>query len=214
MHRSGGVGYSMSKYAIQKFIRELKQQPNTDTIGNPYQTRQLATNLRHYLEAMLEVDDPKILLVGEAPGYKGCKLTGIPFSSGEIFQRFDHPFLLQLSQQIKIKDLSGENTATIVWEYLTEKGITPLFWNSFPFHPHAADNPLTNRAPNSQEVQQGIRYLQAIAKIYQPEIIAGVGNKGTRCAQLAFPDRHIPAIRHPSFGGKNQFIAGMEQLLG
>lgn len=203
----------MSKYAIQKFIRELKQQPNTDTIGNPYQSRQLAINLRYYLEAMLSIDSPRILLVGEAPGYKGCKLTGIPFSSGEIFQRFDHPFLQQLNQKIKIKDLSGENTATIVWEYLTNKEITPLFWNSFPFHPHEAHNPLTNRAPNSKEVQQGIGYLQAIAKIYQPNLIAGVGNKGSRCAKLAFPDRNIPTIRHPSFGGKHQFITGMNSLL-
>ncbi len=203
----------MSHYAIQKFIRELKQQPNTDTISNPYQTRQLATNLRFYLEAMLQIDGPKILLVGEAPGYKGCKLTGIPFSSGEIFQRFDHPLLQQLSQQIKIKDLSGENTATIVWEYLTAKGVTPLFWNSFPFHPHHHGNPLTNRAPNAGEIQQGIGYLQTIGKIYQPDIIAGIGSKGTRCANLAFPQRDIPAIRHPSFGGKQQFIQGMNELL-
>ena len=154
-----------------------------------------------------------MLLVGEAPGYKGCKLTGIPFSSGEIFSRFDHPFLQQLSQQVKIKDLSGENTATMVWEYLTERNITPLFWNSFPFHPHHADNPYTNRVPNSSEIQQGIGYLQSLAKIYKPDIIAGIGNKGSKCARLTLPNQNIPNIRHPSFAGKRDFIAGMDGLL-
>ncbi len=26
----------------------------------------------------------EVLLIGEAPGYKGCKITGIPFTSGEV----------------------------------------------------------------------------------------------------------------------------------
>ncbi len=204
----------MSQYAIQKFIRQLKQQPNTATIGNPYLTRQLATNLRYYLEAMLQVDEnPKILLVGEAPGHKGCKLTGIPFSSGEIFSRFEHPLLQKLGQQVKIKDLAGENTATMVWDYLTQRNITPLFWNSFPFHPHHTNNPFSNRAPNSQEIQQGIAYLQSLAKIYKPDIIAGIGHKGSKCARLAFPNQDITSIRHPSFGGKRDFISGMDKLI-
>jgi len=29
-----------------------------------------------------EKNKSKILIVGEAPGYKGCRITGIPFTSG------------------------------------------------------------------------------------------------------------------------------------
>jgi uracil-DNA glycosylase len=37
-------------------------------------------NLRIYLERMLLLN-PSVLIVGEAPGCNGCRLTGIPFTS-------------------------------------------------------------------------------------------------------------------------------------
>ena len=198
---------------IEDFVVDLTKQRNTATVRNPYLEPDAAENLRLYLLAMGKMKGRRILLVGEAPGYKGCGITGIPFSSGRVFDRFDHPLLKEIRGQIKFGRIESENTATIVWEYLCEKNTTPLFWNSFPFHPHAKGNRKSNRAPTAAEVERGIGYLQKLYAMFRPETVGGIGRKGVECAVKAFPRRKIVAIRHPSFGGKAKFIAGMDKIL-
>jgi hypothetical protein len=198
---------------IDKFINELKAQTNTSTVSNPYLIDSIADNLKIYLETMLTIKGKHILLAGEAPGYKGCKITGIPFTSGDVFQNVAHPLLMQLKDKLSLIKIEAENTATIVWNYLTTKDNTPLFWNSFPFHPHNCGNLNSNRAPNRAEKTQGTEYLKALQRIFEPEIVAGIGNVGVECAKKAFPSIKITYIRHPSFGGKSDFIKGMNEII-
>lgn len=198
--------------ALDSFLDTLSKPRNTGMMKNPYRQPQLRHNLRCYLQAMLGWPGKRVLLVGEALGFKGGKLTGLPFSSGTIYQRFDHPLLQLIGPQLQIDAVESENTATIVWEYLSQSGHTPLFWNAYPFHPHPKGLPNKNRAPTTEEVRKGIRYLRLLAELFEPEIIAGVGGKGLQCARKAFPEREVFAIRHPSYGGKADFIAGMESL--
>ena len=68
--------------SIPRFIRTLRKKENSDTITNPYRRKALADNLGFYLEQMSQIKGKCVLLVGEAPGFKGCLHTGIPFSSG------------------------------------------------------------------------------------------------------------------------------------
>lgn len=205
---------------IDAFVARLEQQEHADNYFNPYRNKQLAENLRAYLYLLAEHVSNPVLLVGEAPGYKGCRITGIPFSSGKIFERFRHPMLQALQDKVEFAHMESENTATIVWEYLS-KGRktkqkrwqqTPLFWNSFPFHPHPVGNENKNRAPTSTEIAQGKEYLIELYCIFQPCIVAGVGDKGVACAKKSFPELDIAHIRHPSFGGKSDFIKGMNML--
>lgn len=176
---------------ISKFIAELKKQKNTATIFNPYLEPEITNNLIAYLKLMLNIEGKRILLIGEAPGYKGCKITGIPFSSGKVFERIDHPILRQLKGNLMLSKIEAENTATIVWNYLATKNTTPLFWNSFPFHPHPKGNANKNRAPTNQEIDYGVKFLHALNKLFKPGLIAGIGNSGFNCAKRAFPDSNI-----------------------
>lgn len=199
--------------SIDEFIEKLLAQKSSDTINNFYHDKVKQDNLRLYLNYMVKIKGRRVLLVGEAPGYLGCKETGIPFSSGDIFTRFKHPLLNYLAPKITLNTIEKENTATMVWEYLSRKRTTPLFWNSFPFHPHLANQPNTNRRPNNHEIALGVEYLQILAEIFEPEFIAGIGERGKVCAQKAFKDRKVYALRHPSFGGKGEFVKGMDRLL-
>ena len=78
----------MSK--IQSFIKRIEAVDN-ESLGsskNLYRIDNIdgqirSWNLNLYLENMKKIA-PKILLLGEAPGYNGCGLTGIPFTSEKI----------------------------------------------------------------------------------------------------------------------------------
>ena len=198
--------------SIKNFVDGLALRGKRPQTFNPYKNPDLVANLFHYLVAVKKINTQPVLLVGEALGSKGGRLTGIPFSCGDVFTRFNHPLLVELKPKLILSTQESENTATMVWEYLTEKQQTPLFWNAFPFHPYQYRRPKTNRAPTNKEVEQGSRYLKQLADIFQPLLIAGIGRKGQLAGQKAFPNREISCIRHPSFGGKREFIAGMDGL--
>lgn len=112
---------------------------------NPYLDDGVVNNLRLYLEYMLEHISAhpgrRVLLVGEAPGYKGCRITGIPFSSVKVLMRAEQPLFHTIKSKLSLssdalREMTSENTASIVWQYLVDKKTVPLFWNSFPFHSH------------------------------------------------------------------------------
>ena len=63
------------------------------------------------------------------------------------------------------------------------------------------------------EIRLGVQFLKALADIYKVEKVASVGKSGLQAAQLAFPVSDIIYIRHPSYGGKNDFINGMNKFL-
>ena len=194
---------------IQNFIKSLQKQKTTDTVFNQYRDKSISDNLKLYLEYMFSQKGKRIMLVGEAPGYKGCRITGIPFTSGKLFQTSKHPCIKDLSPKVQISKVLSENTAKIVWDHLTTIESTPLFWNAFPFHPHIKNIPTTNRKPNKKEMDAGSEFLQKLSSFYKPDIVAGIGRKGESCAKKVFPGLNIAYIRHPSFGGKKQFIQGL-----
>lgn len=145
---------------ISKFVNRLCERSSSEVVFNPYQDDRLAINLEKYLQFMKSEEGNKILLVGEAPGYAGCKMTGIPFTSGR-----------------------------------------------------AICNPEDNRAPTNAEVEEGVSYLRELFEIFKPTVIAGLGRAGERCSKLAFKDKSILYIHHPSRGGKSKFIEGMDGII-
>src|SRR5947207_15240063 len=96
--------------------------------------------LRAYLETRAEAP---ILLVGEAAGYRGARVSGIPFTSE--------------------RQLTGrgpaEASATIVHRLLAELGLeeSVLLWNVGPTHPGTESS---NRAPEGAEVAVGITFAR------------------------------------------------------
>lgn len=200
---------------LNEFYLALAKRKNSLTVFNPYRQSENLDNLKVYLEQMFALEGPRIMLVGEAPGYKGGRLTGVPFSSGKLYSEIDHPFLKEIAPKLSLNPdtLTAENTASVVWRYLSDKPVIPLFWNAFPFHPHPSRIQKKNRGPSVAEIKEGAFYLTELVKAFNPSVVAGLGRAGTSCAQRVLPESDIRYIRHPSYGGKRDFITGMDSIL-
>jgi uracil-DNA glycosylase len=142
--------------------------------------------LEDYLERKR---DASIVLVGEAAGYRGTRISGIPFTSER-----------QLTG-----DGPAEATATIVHTTLAELGIEGdvLLWNVVPTHPHEPGRPYTNRRPSRLEVQASSRFLEAAAR----------GRRVVAVGRIAQETTGAPYVRHPSHGGAGAFRRDLESLL-
>ena len=172
-------------------------------------------NLRHYLRQMQQ-RQPAILLVGEAPGYRGCRLTGVPFVSPAILQAGTPSGLFGLNNgwqtSSEWSDIQREASATIVWETLAGVRPLPLLGNAFPFHPHQLSQPKSNRTPKRNELEWGRPFLHQLLQIFPIKTIVAVGNKAEQ-ALTGWEIAHSK-VRHPSHGGKHEFRRGVREIVG
>ena len=147
---------------------------------NQYARSELCRDrIRAYLEQRCHA---RYVLVGEAAGYRGARVSGIPFTS---------------ERQLTGTGLA-EATATIVQRTLAELGIADdvLLWNVVPTHPGTVR---ANRRPTSGEVRGGMPFLEEL-------LIGRVPIAVGRVAQAALGGGYV---RHPSHGGAAEFRAGL-----
>jgi hypothetical protein len=141
--------------------------------------------LAAYLE---ERASAPLLLVGEAPGWRGTRVSGIPLTSE--------------------RQLTGsgpaEATATIVHRVLAELGLAGdvLLWNVVPTHPHLPERPGSNRRPTRTEVEASRPFLAALAS----------GRRAVAVGRLAQAVLGGPYVRHPSHGGGAAFRDGLRRI--
>jgi uracil-DNA glycosylase len=154
---------------------------------NFYRDGEGAAVRRERLNAYLESRrDAPLLLVGEAAGYRGARVSGIPFTSE--------------------RQLTGagpaEASATIVHRILAELGIEDgvLLWNVCPTHPGTERS---NRPPRRDEIVGGLPFARELARSRR---VIAVG----RLAEAALG---APYVRHPSRGGAQAFRAGLRRLI-
>ena len=181
---------------------------------NPYNAIRRA-NVQRYLNDVLE-RQAGIVLIAEAPGYRGMRVTGVPMVSRRIL-REGVPSLGMFGTERGYQDvpepgfeaIQSEQTASILWSVLPELGVVPLVWGAFPFHPHQPGKPLTNRKPRAPEVKIGEPFVRELLEIFAPKKVIAVGNVGYGLLTAM----GIPSvkIRHPAQGGKNDFVAGMRK---
>ena len=204
---------------FRKFIEELAATEVTPNVYNQYSyvCRENAVrreNLYRYMQQIYRLK-PKTLLVGEAPGYRGCRLTGVPFTSEHLLMNgMEGLNLFGKAAGYRLASpgdkLLKEATATIIWETLLKHGISPLAWNAFPFHPHREDSFESNRAPSPKELVIGEKPLLEMIDMFNIKYVVAVGNKAEQ--SLTKLGVCCEKIRHPAQGGKNQFVAGIQRL--
>ena len=138
--------------------------------------------LAAYLERRVAA---RYVLVGEAPGYRGARISGVPFTSE--------------------RQISGggpsEATATIVHRVLGELRLEEdvLLWNVVPTHPHRPAEADSNRPPSASEIEEGMPFLEELARGRTPIAVG-------RVAHGVLGGRYV---RHPSHGGSAAFRDGL-----
>ena len=179
----------MSTLRAASFVRRLSEA----RIGSTFNfyaegagARLRRARLTEHLESRSHA---RILLVGEAAGYRGARVSGLAFTSE--------------------RQLTGtgpaEASATIVQRALVELGRADevLLWNVVPTHPHRPGEPLSNRAPTRWEVDEGLPFVEELA----------AGRAVIAVGRLAERALGAPYVRHPSRGGATAFRAGLMELL-
>ncbi len=172
-------------------------------------------NLRRYHELMaasMAVGGPRVMLVGEAPGYRGHTVSGVPFTS--MRQLTARPGLITGAPQgdgfalPEHPAADWEQSAGIVWRALAAwRGPLPLMWAIYPNHPHEPGRPGTNRAPRATEVAAGAPIALALAEAFGITAFLAVGRKAQGALARAGVD--ATPVRHPAQGGARAFT---EQL--
>jgi uracil-DNA glycosylase len=139
--------------------------------------------LERYLEDRRQA---RLLLVAEAPGYRGTRVSGIPLTSE--------------------RQLTGtgpaEATANIVHAVLEELGIESdvLLWNVVPTHPGTESS---NRPPTRVEIEASAPFLAELSE----------GRRAIAIGRLAQARIGGPYVRHPSRGGAAAFRIGLVAAL-
>lgn len=207
-------------------LRQLYRGPARDgaAICNPYRdedpaldqpgaARQRRRNLEAYLE---RVGQPRLVLLGEALGFRGGRFSGIAFTSerqlaGPEKRRLswatDPPF----RPTSRNPALWLEPSGSIVWDALGGEPDGVLLWNSFPWHPPGAAGPLSNRTPERSLFLANLHVLERLLEELGSARIVAVGR--TSQATLAALGVEAPAVRHPAHGGAGLFRQQLAPLL-
>ncbi len=159
--------------------------------------------------------DPAFILTGEAPGYQGCRYSGIAFTSERLLGEGAIPRIPPSAGRLSTRRLPfSEPSATIVWKTLYRLGIAErtILWNAMQLHPYRADNVWSNRTPAPDEIALGAPALRMLAEAYPRARIIAVGKK----AEGLLHEMGIApagAVRHPANGGATEFAAGLKALM-
>ena len=159
--------------------------------------------------------EPEFILAGEAPGYQGCRYSGIAFTSERLLGEGAIPRIPALPGRLSTRRLPfSEPSATIVWKTLYRLGIAErtILWNAMQLHPHRADNLWSNRTPTPDEISLGAPAMRMLIDAFPRAKIVAVGKKAE--GLLAEMDVQVMgAVRHPANGGATGFANGLKELM-
>jgi uracil-DNA glycosylase len=157
---------------------------------------------------------PKFILCGEAPSHRGCRHSGIAFTSECQLLAGEIPRISKMNGRLTIRDKPySERSATVVWDELRKLRIkeSTILWNALPMHPHEKEKPHSNRTPRSEEIKKGKPALERLLREFPSATVIAVGRKAERslksmgvCAEY---------VRHPAHGGEAKFRQKLKRLV-
>jgi uracil-DNA glycosylase len=211
----------MSRKQLDKFLRLLKASPS-GAVFNPWWQIDEENDIgriapiirRQQLRAYLRerLGRAKLVVIGEALGYRGGHFSGIPMTSERMLLRKHQNIiagikLRRTSKPSVCPNGFSEPTATIVWGALLKTGVPPdefVLWNAFPLHSFDPRRGLlSNRMPNKSEQLSGRPVLKAFLELFACEQIVALGKIAAAQLEQLGVDAHC--VRHPASGGAKLF---------
>jgi hypothetical protein len=210
---------------LSSVLRRLYRGPRGSAPGvvNPYREsfpefdgpiapKRRRENLEGYLE---RVGAPRLVLLGEALGFRGGRFSGIAFTSERQLVGPEERRLPWAGSPFQATsrnpDLWLEPSGSVVWDALRGDARGVLLWNTFPWHPYAAKGPLSNRTPERNLVATNLDVLEALLAEVGTARVFAVGR--TAQAALAVLGVEAPALRHPAHGGAAIFRRQLRESL-
>lgn len=205
---------------FEQWLRELAAMPSTPLAENLYADdphgRIRLANLREYFKR-LAARSPRLVLVGEAPGYQGTRRTGVPFASEHIiagsmpevsFFADNNAFNRAFPE---VERIYKEPTSTIMWRTISKYHELPLLWAAYPLHPHQAGDLQSNRTPTRAEVASTKDHLLKLLHISGVTTVLSLGN--TAKATLDELGIDSQKLRHPARGGGPIFTRQLDDYM-
>ncbi len=173
-------------------------------LDGPAAARRRRENLEAYLE---RVGTPRMVLLGEALGFRGGRFSGIAFTSERQLAGPDGRRLPWAGEPFQATSTNPalwlEPSGSVVWDALGGEVRGALVWNVFPWHPYGARGPLSNRTPERGLVLANLHVLERLLAEVGPARVLAVGR--TSQAALETLGVEAPALRHPAHGGAGLF---------
>jgi hypothetical protein len=162
--------------------------------------------------------EPRYLLIGESPGWRGCRYSGVPFTSERQLIDGSIPRMPPLRQRLTRDSPSGgplaEPSATIVWNTLRALRIAEhvVLWNALQLHPHRPGTAWSNRRLASAELGLGAPALELLLDTFPDARVIAIGK---RSEELLRELDVLPngLLRHPAYGGAREFAEGLRRLI-
>lgn len=168
-------------------------------------------NLKNLLQVSVE-SNVSTMWFGRDLGYLGGRRTGVALTD-EIHLSHHQKMFRDVDLRKATKSpVQGERTANMTWDYLNEIREPVFLWNIFPFHPHEQDNQLSNRCHTKKERHSVSHIIKGIIDLIAPEKVIAIGND-SYCG-LSEMEVDSIKVRHPSYGGKSDFVDGLNLIYG
>ena len=203
-----------------QYVKELRDLRFENTF-NPYSNRCEVHDIENApdsrskaLQAMLEMATRQTidyLWIGRDLGHRGGRRTGLAFTDDLHVRAHAERWRLTIDRPTR-GEVVAEKTAALIWAVLSQVKMSVFLWNVFPLHPHEPGNPFSNRSHNSREREAGEAFLFQLIILLKPYRLIAIGNDAARSAHRLYDRKHVIQVRHPSYGGRKQFLEQMNEL--
>ena len=210
-----------SQHKIESFLEELAAFKSL-RVFNPWATNcehadvensfyVRRNNLRSVMNACTNADAVDVW-VGRDLGWRGGRRTGVALVDELTLSKYAKSIGASGISKATAGPVMKERTAAEIHLAQTRVSKKVFYWNVFPFHPHCADSPQSNRSHTRTERDKGLSFLEKVLEILPVERVIAIGNDASRAMRSI--NVACSSVRHPSYGGQRQFHRQLDAHYG